>query len=114
MGLRALLGTASHFCEVVVLKLRISGIRYQVSDFGFLVPHADGEVDGEDILLGHLDHQCLRRRVLRQVAGLLMSEFIKEDSPFYLTRTITGTVIGPCYTPLSLAPRDAARRWVSV
>ena len=31
---------------------------------------------------------------------LLITEFIKEDSPFCLTRAITRTMIGPCYTPL--------------
>ena len=32
---------------------------------------------------------------------------ILKDLPFGLTRAITRTMIGPCYTPLSLAPRDA-------
>jgi len=32
---------------------------------------------------------------------LLITEFIKEDSPFCLTRAITRTMIGPCYTPPS-------------
>ena len=40
---------------------------------------------------------------------LLITEFIKEDSPFCLTRAITRTMVGPCYTPLSLAPRGAPR-----
>ena len=31
---------------------------------------------------------------------------LKEDSPFCLTRAITRTMIGQCFTPLSLAPRD--------
>ena len=39
---------------------------------------------------------------------LLITEVIQEDSPFCLTRAITRTMIGLCYTPLSLAPRDAA------
>ena len=39
-------------------------------------------------------------------------EFIQKDSPFCLTRTITRTSIGACYTSLSLAPRDAPRRCV--
>ena len=34
---------------------------------------------------------------------------MKEDSPFCLIRAITRTIIGLCYTPLSLAPRDAPR-----
>ena len=34
---------------------------------------------------------------------LLITEFIQEDSQFCLTRAITRTMIGPCYTPLSLA-----------
>jgi len=32
---------------------------------------------------------------------ILITEFIKEDSPFCLTRAITRTMIGP-YTPFSL------------
>ena len=30
------------------------------------------------------------------------TEFVKEDSPFCLTRAITRTMIDPCYTPLSI------------
>ena len=45
-----------------------------------------------------------------QLTGLLIIEFIEEDSPFCLTRAIIKTMIGPYYTPLSLAPRDAPRR----
>ena len=41
---------------------------------------------------------------------LLMTKFIKWDLPFCLTRTTTRTVIGLCYTPLSMAPEDAPRR----
>jgi len=36
-----------------------------------------------------------------------MAAFLKEDSPFCLTRAISRTLIGLCYTPLSLGPRDA-------
>ena len=35
--MRALLGTASHFCQVVVLKLRTTDSGYRVSRFGFRV-----------------------------------------------------------------------------
>ena len=42
---------------------------------------------------------------------LLITEFIKEGSPFCLTRAITRTMIGLCYTPLSLAPRIAFGGW---
>jgi len=41
---------------------------------------------------------------------LLITKFIKEDSPFCLTRAITRTMIGLCYTPLSLAPSDTPQR----
>jgi len=54
----------------------------------------------------------MRRHPLRLLpcVCLLITEFLKEDSPFCLTRAITRTMTGPCYTPLSLAPRDAPRR----
>ena len=54
-------------------------------------------------------YACTPRCVLlRRSPGpyRLITEFIEEDSPVCLTRAITRTMIGPCYTPLSLAPRD--------
>ena len=41
---------------------------------------------------------------------LLDRDFIKEDWLFCLTRAIIRTMIGPCYTPLSLAPMVAGVR----
>jgi len=40
-----------------------------------------------------------------QVRRLLITECIQVDSPVCLTRAITRTMIGPFYTPLSLAPK---------
>jgi len=39
------------------------------------------------------------------LSRLLITDFFREDSPLCLTRAITRTKIGPCYTPLSLAPK---------
>jgi len=64
--------------------------------------------------LSQLSSICARNTPKVIVFGairLLITEFIKEDSPFCLTHAITRTMIGPCYTPLSLAPRDAPRRF---
>ena len=36
------------------------------------------------------------RVVLLNLLILLITEFVKEDSPFCLTRAITRTTIGPC------------------
>ena len=40
---------------------------------------------------------------------LLITEFVKQDSPFCLTRVITRTMIGPSYTPLSFSSEDLER-----
>ena len=41
---------------------------------------------------------------------ILITEFIKEDSPLCLPRAITRTMIGLCYTLLSLAPIQGKRK----
>jgi len=59
-----------------VLGVRVPGFGFRVPGSGFRVPGADG------------------RSVC--VEGLLITEFVQEDSPFCLTRAITRTMIGPC------------------
>ena len=41
----------------------------------------------------------------------LTTEFIEEDSSLCLTRATSRNMIGVCHSPLSLAPRDAPRRY---
>ena len=54
-----------------------------------------------DVALNQRERRSSRGRESQQGAPTMITELIKDDSPLCLTRAITRTMIGACYTPLS-------------